>query len=188
MRTLTSRWPVLHLPLLLSYRLSGRRAIIDADVRRWNETLRRDDTLLELLAKREFRTLFYHRIEFGDRAGRSARDLVAWAYPGERTLHLSTRDIGPGLFIQHGFATIVSAERVGANCWINQQVTIGYNGTGRAPVLEDRVVVHAGAKVLGGMTLHEGCRVGANAVVIRDVPAGATAVGVPAHRLPQRSA
>ena len=175
---------MLRLPLLLSYRLTDRRAIVDADARRWSEVLQRDFTLLDLLAMPQFRTLYYHRIGRGNLAGRIARGLVAWAYPGERTLHLETSDIGPGLFIQHGFATILAAERVGANCWINQQVTIGYDETLRSPILEDGVIVYAGAQVIGGITLHAGCRVGANAVVVRDVPAGATAVGVPAHRAP----
>jgi serine O-acetyltransferase len=173
---------VLHLPLLLGYRLSDRQAIIDADVRRWSEVLGRDLELLDLLARPEFRSLYYHRIKTGNRAGRIANGLVAWAFPGERTLHLDTGDIGPGLFIQHGFATIVAAERVGANCWVNQQVTIGYDEAGRRPTLEDGVIVSAGAQVIGGITLHAGCRVGANAVVVRDVPPGTTAVGVPAHR------
>ena len=181
----TSLWAVLRLPVLLCCRLTDRRPIIDADARRWSEVLRRDVTLVDLLGMREFRTLCYHRMQTGTLAGRVAGRLVAWAYPGEPTLRLVTRDIGPGLFIQHGFATIVAAERVGANCWINQQVTIGYDEQGRSPVLEDGVTVHAGAQVIGGITLRAGCRVGANAVVVRDVPAGVTAVGVPAHHAPQ---
>jgi serine O-acetyltransferase len=91
------------------------------------------------------------------------------------------------LDIQHGFATIISARRIGASCWVNQQVTIGYDDSLRSPVLEDGVTVHAGAQVIGGITLGAGSTVGANAVVVRDVPAGTTAVGVPAHR-PRASA
>jgi serine O-acetyltransferase len=51
------------------------------------------------------------------------------------------------------------------------------------PVIGDGVMVGAGARILGGISLGDGCRVGANAVVITDVPAGATAVGVPARIL-----
>ncbi|MEA2398872.1 MAG: serine O-acetyltransferase [Thermoleophilaceae bacterium] len=175
------RWLLFHFPLLFGYQLTDRRAIIDADVRRWGEVLRRRLPLSSLLTQPAFRTLYYHRLRSGNFAGRIAGALLSRAYPGQRTLYLDTPDIGPGLYIQHGFATILAAERVGANCWINQQVTVGYDETLRSPILEDGVSVHAGAKVIGGITLHAGCRVGANAVVVRDVPAGTTAVGVPAH-------
>ena len=92
-------------------------------------------------------------------------------------MHICTRDIGPGLFIQHGFATIITAQKIGADCWINQQVTIGHKGL-LAPVIGDRVRISAGAKVLGGVVVGNDVTVGANAVVVKDVPDGCTVVGV----------
>lgn len=68
-----------------------------------------------------------------------------------------------------------------AGCMIMQQVTLGQVATAGAPHLEKDVYVGAGAKVLGAVTLGRGARIGANAVVLSDVPAGATAVGVPAR-------
>jgi serine O-acetyltransferase len=59
-------------------------------------------------------------------------------------------------------------------------VTVGMRNEWEFPVIGDGVLVGAGARVLGGISLGDGCSIGANAVVIRDVPAGATAVGVPA--------
>ena len=99
------------------------------------------------------------------------------------TLYLMSKEIGGGLFIQHGFATMVTAESVGENCWINQQVTIGYNGHGRAPVIGNHVMITCGAKVLGDITVGDNAVIGANAVVIRDVEPGSKMVGVPAHQL-----
>jgi serine O-acetyltransferase len=91
------------------------------------------------------------------------------------------------LFLQHGFSTIVTAESIGANCWINQQVTIGFNDRLELPILEDDVEVYAGAKIIGGVRIGRGARIGANAVVVKDVPPGAVAVGVPAVSKPRSS-
>jgi serine O-acetyltransferase len=66
-------------------------------------------------------------------------------------------------------------------------VTIGFTRPEERPVLGDDVFVYAGAKVLGDLTVGDGARVGANAVVLDDVPAGATAVGVPARIRPRRA-
>jgi serine O-acetyltransferase len=172
-------------PLLLGYALARDRSVIAADLEHWVRITRvsRRGALLTLLSgsERQFRNLFYHRLRRAGRWSRRIEPLLRSIYIGERTLFLTTGDIGPGLFIQHGFATIVSAKSVGANCWINQQVTIGYRrGAWDAPVLRDGVMVGAGAKILGDVTIGQGARVGANAVVITDVPDWATAVGVPA--------
>lgn len=170
----------------------GARAVVEADVARWYEIVappvRRRAALLALLAThREFRSLYYYRLRRTGPPGAIAAAILGTLWPGERTLHLACSKIGPGLFIQHGFATIVAAREVGANCWINQQVTIGFDRPGARPVLGDNVAVYAGAKVLGDITVGDGARVGANAVVLHDVPPGATAVGIPARILPPKA-
>ena len=66
-------------------------------------------------------------------------------------------------------------------------MTIGFDRPDARPVLGDNVSVHAGAKVLGAVAIGDGARIGANAVVLHDVPAGCTAVGVPARILPPKS-
>jgi serine O-acetyltransferase len=170
-------------PLLLPLALapSETRALVNADVTRWNEILRLEG-ILPLLRLREFRNLYLYRLARGGGVAWLLGRLLAVVWRPEPTLYLNAREIGPGLFIQHGFATIVTAERVGANCWINQQVTIGFKDRTGSPVLEDDVTVSAGAKVIGPVTVGRGSTVGANAVVVRDVAPGTTAVGVPAHR------
>lgn len=87
-----------------------------------------------------------------------------------------------GLYIQHGFATIITAESIGKNVWINQQVTIGYNGD-KAPIIGDNVVICAGAKVVGGVRVGNNVTIGANAVVTKDIPDNSVVGGVPAKIL-----
>src|SRR5256885_3747468 len=94
--------------------------------------------------------------------------------------------IGRRVFIDHGMGIVIGeTAEVGDECTIYQGVTLGgtslYKGTKRHPTLGRGVVVSAGAKVLGGFTVGDGARVGANAVLLRPVPAGATAVGIPAR-------
>ena len=92
--------------------------------------------------------------------------------------------IGRRFFIDHGFGvTIGETTVIGDDCTIYQGVTLGgtsWNPGKRHPTLADDVVVGAGAKVLGPFTVGQGARVGSNAVVVKEVPAGCTAVGVPA--------
>ena len=95
--------------------------------------------------------------------------------------------IGRRFFIDHGFVVIGETAQVGDDVTIYQCVTLGgtnpANGVPgkRHPTLEDGVIVGSGAQVLGPITLGERARVGANAVVTKDVPAGATMVGIPAR-------
>lgn len=96
--------------------------------------------------------------------------------------------IGRRVFIDHGLGVVIGeTAEVGDDCTIYQGVTLGgtslYKGVKRHPTLEAGVVVSAGAKVLGGFTVGAGARVGSNAVVLKPVPAGATAVGIPARIL-----
>ena len=94
--------------------------------------------------------------------------------------------IGRRVFIDHGMGVVIGeTAEIGDDCTIYQGVTLGgtslYKGTKRHPTLEPGVVVGAGAQVLGGFTVGRGARIGSNAVVVKEVPAGATAVGNPAR-------
>jgi serine O-acetyltransferase len=130
----------------------------------------------------EFRTLVHYRLRCAPLA---LRVLLRVLYRPAATLTLEADRIGPGLFIQHGVATIVTAESIGRHCWINQQVTIGHDDAGR-PTLGDRVRIGAGAVVMGPITLHNGATVGANATVIHDVGPGETVVAPSASALKSR--
>ena len=93
--------------------------------------------------------------------------------------------IGKGLFIDHGSGVVIGeTTEIGDNCTIYQGVTLG--GTGkhvgkRHPTLGDNVMVGAGAKVLGPFKVGDGSKIAAGAVVLEEVPAGTTAVGIPAR-------
>src|SRR5664279_482691 len=90
--------------------------------------------------------------------------------------------IGERLMLPHPNGVIVHAGSViGDDCLIMQQVTIGQLSDIDAPVIGSRVYVGAGAKILGKVTIGDGARIGANAVVLCDVPDNWTAVGIPAR-------
>ena len=93
--------------------------------------------------------------------------------------------IGSGLFIDHGTGVVVGETTIiGDNVTLFQGVTLGGTGkeTGkRHPTLGSNIVVGAGAKILGNITIGDNSYIGANAVVIKDVPPNATVVGVPGH-------
>jgi serine O-acetyltransferase len=87
---------------------------------------------------------------------------------------------GPGLIVLHSVGLVVNtAVRGGDNVVLEGSVTVGAE-KGRSPVLGDNVFIGTGARLIGGVSVGSGARIGANAVVVKDVPAGATAVGVPA--------
>jgi serine O-acetyltransferase len=89
---------------------------------------------------------------------------------------------GPGIRMEHGGRGVVlhPSVRIGARATVYHQVTIGVVNDDPAATLGDDVYLGAGAKVLGHIRIGDACRIGANAVVLTDVPSGATAVGVPA--------
>jgi len=94
--------------------------------------------------------------------------------------------IGRRVFIDHGFGVVIGeTAEVGDDCTIYQGVTLGgtslTKGAKRHPTLEQGVIVGAGAQILGGFTVGAGAKIGSSSVVVKPVPAGATAVGNPAH-------
>ena len=93
--------------------------------------------------------------------------------------------IGNRFFIDHGMGVVIGETSIiGNDCTIYHGVTLG--GTSwkqgkRHPTLEDKVVIGAGAKILGPITIGKGAKVGSNAVVIKDIPSNSVAVGIPAR-------
>lgn len=167
--------------ILPGVRWSDERFI--KDLHRWKHIQKIDGsdvTGLALLLWRfpEYRNLFIYR----NRYRKVYRTWIKIFYKPMNTLFLDAGEIGGGLYIQHGFATMIAAKKIGDNCWINQQVSIGYNNHG-TPIIGNNVMITCGAKVLGSITIGDNAVIGANAVVTHDVEPGAVMGGVPAKRI-----
>lgn len=153
------------------------------DLKRWKEVFELNGTDKQALfrfltTEKAFRSLYIFR-----QKKRLYRGWVRLLYPPLDSLYIMTSNIGGGLFIQHGFSTYIAAESIGENCWINQQVTIGYKDNTRAPVIGDNVTITCGAKVLGPITIGDNVIIGANAVVTKDLPPDSVWGGVPARQI-----
>lgn len=163
--------------------LSKMRYIVNHDVEKWALHERLCGSFFEkigylLLFKPEFNSLICVRI------GRFWKSLFKVFFKTQVALFIATPSerIGGGLYIQHGFSTIIAAQSIGENCFINQQVTIGYEGN-RRPVIGNNVRICAGAKIIGGVKIGNNVIVGANGVVVKDIPDNEVWGGVPAKRI-----
>jgi serine O-acetyltransferase len=102
-----------------------------------------------------------------------------WSVVSGAEIPLLTK-IGGGLLIPHPNGIVIHPDTIiGVNCLIFQQVTLA-GGYSAAPVIKGHVDVGAGAKILGKVHIGSHVKIGANAVVLEDIPDGATAVGIPA--------
>ena len=124
------------------------------------------------------RNIFYARVAY--RHHYYAKVLSVFARPLPLLDISSTAEIGGGLIVQHGYATIIAPRKIGKNCWVNQGVTIGYTNDNDCPTLGDNVTVYAGAKILGDVHVGNNVVVAANAVVVKDVEDNCIVGGVPA--------
>lgn len=90
--------------------------------------------------------------------------------------------VSPGLYIPHGQVVVDGITEVGSDVILFPWTTVGLRGGNfRGPVIRDGVHVGSGSRIIGPVTIGTGARIGANAVIVQDVAAGSTAVGVPAH-------
>ena len=95
-------------------------------------------------------------------------------------------EFGPGLVLVHPVGVVINSRvRGGTGVVIESSVVIG-DEKGMSPRLGDDVFIGTGAKIIGGVVIGSGARIGANAVVVKDIPARATAVGIPARVVRQR--
>lgn len=136
----------------------------------------------------EFRVLVKTRLKIKDRGVIKLMRLVIDATCRHINLFVYTEatNIGEGLVFHHGFSTMISAESIGENCHIYQQVTIG-NSHGKTPIIGNNVTIYPGAKLFGEITIGDDVVIGANAVVTKDVPSHSMVVGIPAKRIKERN-
>lgn len=166
------------IPHVLIYQFFGSE-VLKKDVLRWRLVRQLEGAEFLIVATllvdcKEFRNIFYYRIGW-------LAKVFSFLCPPLEGLYIKTRKIGPGLYIQHGFSTIITAQSIGNNFWINQQVTIGYTSSGGCPVVGDNVIVNAGAIIVGGVSIGDNSVIGAGAVIVKNVPPNCTVVGAGAR-------
>lgn len=162
---------------LLVYCFSSQREKIDMDLDSFSKVHigripvkgRKLRLIKELISFAEFRSLFLYRI------GKKSHFIKYFMPRGALQLGFDVprEKFGGGLFIQHGYCTDLSARAIGEHCWINQRVTLGYKGD-ECPTIGDHVSIGVGAVVLGGVRIGNNVRIGANAIVVHDVPDNCT--------------
>lgn len=165
------------------FRRSRQKELILQDLERWVQILRPRierrggvRAFVEIMTFfPSFRNLFYSRLRNHSKATPKLLSLLAKPQP---LLDIDTHDCGGGLFIQHGYATIIAVRKMGRNCWVNQNVTLGYTNACDAPTVGDNVTIGAGAKILGNVHIGNNVIIGANSVIVKDVPDDCTVVGV----------
>lgn len=98
-------------------------------------------------------------------------------------------DFGPGFVLFHSHGVVINGKvKGGDNVHLQHEVTIGDNGYGETPVLGSNILIGAGAKVIGPIRVGDGARIGANAVVVKDVADETTVVGIPAKPVARKHA
>lgn len=92
-------------------------------------------------------------------------------YPHKNYYSLALIDLvlWGGVFIQHGYCTVITADSIGKNFWVNQNVTIAYSGSGR-PTIGDNVHIASDANVVGNIHIGNNVTIGAGTTVVKDVP------------------
>ncbi len=173
------------IPLYIVLKVAGAYKSISEEADRWGIVYKftsksKYAVICKLMLEfTEYRNLLLKRLrEFG-KSGRIGAAVIKMLFPPMNTLFINTKNIGKNLFIQHGFATVISAKSIGENCWINQQVTIGYEGD-KHPVIGNNVRICAGAIIIGDVTVGDNSIVAAGAVVTKSIPPNEVWGGVPA--------
>jgi serine O-acetyltransferase len=181
-KTLYFLGQVLFIPHIILFLLSPEKETIIEDI--YARKLKKQGILnhcyflsLELLLNSYFRTLFYFRTN-----GNFSKILRIF-YPKSPSffIDINTR-IDGGLQLAHPYSTILNAEKIGKDVYVNHLVTLGEKN-GKKPVVGNKVELHAGCIVIGGITIGDNAIIGAGAVVVEDVPENGVAVGNPARIL-----
>ena len=171
---------------IVVYLLVKDKSKINTDIERYLESYGltlpygKDNYVKELVycskRSREFLNVFYFRM------GRHLRryhllSVCEAIYPHKRTIGfgIDEQSFGKGLFIQHGDSTIIHAHKIGDNLAVYQNVTIGDSGKGY-PTIGDNVTICTGAIVLGPICIGNGAIIGANATIVKNVPANSVIV------------
>lgn len=171
MNVLFSLYLLPHILVFLWYR--NRRKVILADLAAFSSSGGANvKDFISSMKSKDYRNVFYYRIPF------LWRHLLNVLLKRERTCWIHTANIGGGLKVQHGFATLIVAESIGRNFCFNQNVTVGF-GKGGKPVIGDNVRIYTGAVVAGRIRIGNNVTIAANSLVREDVPDNSLVYGNP---------
>ena len=170
-------YKVLCLPMFF---LGRKKSMVLEDLQYWKKRYGKED-LTDFKAfcyfmkyYPEYRYVFYYRMPF------LYRHLFNVSLPRLKSVCISTNcsKVGGGIFACHGFSSIIVADSIGKNFVFFQNVTVGYN-RGGIPTIGDNVQIFAGAVVAGPIHIGNDVKIGANAVVLQDIPDGSIVYGNP---------
>ncbi|APY12402.1 hypothetical protein BWZ22_14735 [Seonamhaeicola sp. S2-3] len=170
---------VLLIPHVVLYLFSTNKETISKDLDRWcvAKSIKgsKINSLLYLLChSKDFRTIFYFRIN------NPIKHLFKLYCKGEQnfTIDVNTK-LGGGILTGHPYCTILNAKSIGENFYVNHLVTVG-EIDGKKPTIGNNVSIFTGAIVIGDIVIGDNAKIGAGAVVVKNVPENATVVGNPA--------
>lgn len=161
---------ILHIIIFVLYK--NRIPEINDDLIRYSGGNATTTNFINLLSRKEYRSVFYYRLPF------LLRNILNMILRKQSNCYIHTENIGSGLYIQHGFSTIIVAESIGKNCYIHQNVTIGWGRNGK-PTIGDNVSIFPGAVIAGNIKIGNNVRIAANTVVRHDVPNNCIVYGNP---------
>ncbi|WP_378173662.1 serine O-acetyltransferase [Aquimarina sp. SS2-1] len=172
------------LPHVIVYQMSKNKEDIDKDIERWATAKGAKGGKVSLLLNfltnsPDFRTLFYFR----NRGIVSSLLNIYCRKEKYFRIDMSTK-LGGGVLTGHPYSTILNADFIGENLYVNHLVTVG-EVDGKRPIIGDNVSIYTGAIIIGDIKIGNNCSIGAGAVVVKDIPDNCVVVGNPARIIKQ---
>ena len=179
-KILFSIYKLLLIPHLILYKISKNKDLINLDLKRWSEAKgvnkSNSGLLLHFLThSKDFRTIFYFRIQ-------NVFKHILNVYCRKDTSFIIdvTTKLKGGILTGHPYCTILNANSIGENFYVNHLVTIG-EINGKRPTIGNNVSIYTGAIVIGNISIGDNVNIGAGSVVTKNTPSNCTVVGNPAR-------